>query len=202
MRRQLWILPASLALAVVGCALQGAKPAASADDDFGPVADFSLTERGGRTVRLDDLRDKVWVAGFVFTRCTGPCSQVSGSMARLQKDLAGQKDVVLITFTVDPQHDNAEVLKKYAAGYGADPDRWLFLTGERDAVYRLIRTSFMLGVESASEPNKDPGNAVTHSTKLALVDRKGHIRGYFDGTDSVDVERLERKVTELLAEAP
>jgi protein SCO1/2 len=202
MRRHLWVLPAVLALALAGCALQGAKPPASADDDFGPVADFSLTERGGRTVRLDDLRGKVWVAGFVFTRCTGPCSQVSGSMARLQKDLAGQKDVVLITFTVDPQHDNAKVLKKYAAGYGADADRWLFLTGDCDAVYALIRKSFMLGVEPANEPDKDPGNAVTHSTKLAVVDRKGHIRGYFDGTDAIEVERLEKKVTGLLAEAP
>src|SRR4051794_9583276 len=83
-----------------GCESAAPKPA---DDNLGPVADFSLTERDGRTVTNADLAGKVWVASFVFTRCAGPCSQVSGTMARLQKELEGQKDVALVTLTVDPE---------------------------------------------------------------------------------------------------
>src|SRR5947209_4654806 len=71
-------------------------------DDFGPVPAFSLTERGGKTVRNDDLRGKVWVASFVFTRCTTGCPQITTTMQRLQGELARYPGVRLVTFTVDP----------------------------------------------------------------------------------------------------
>ena len=192
-------------LAVVclpGC-LSRIPPAAAEEDlDLGPVADFSLTERGGRTVSRDDLLGKVWVASFIFTRCAGPCSQVSGSMARLQKELEGQKDVALVTFTVDPEYDTPKVLQGYAARFGADPERWLFLTGDRDKVYPLIRESFHLGVEQTQGTARTPGNEVTHSTRLAVVDRRGHVRGYFDGTQPEDLPLLRQRVAALVREKP
>src|SRR6266852_6015492 len=131
-------------------------PPASAytpDDDYGRVADFSLTARSGKVIQRADLSGKVWIAAIIFTRCTGPCAQVSGSMANLQQDMASNKDVVLVSFTVDPEFDTPQVLDKYAQRYGADPERWLFLTGERDKLYRLIRTSFLLGVERNEGPD-------------------------------------------------
>src|SRR5262245_7947558 len=101
-------------------------------DDFGPVDDFSLTERGGRTVTNADLAGKVWVASFVFTRCTGGCPQVTGTVARLQDAFRDEPGVRLVTFTVDPERDDPDELKKYADLYGADPERWLFLTGQEE----------------------------------------------------------------------
>jgi cytochrome oxidase Cu insertion factor (SCO1/SenC/PrrC family) len=174
-----------------------------------PVADFALTERSGRTVRRDDLRGKVWVAAFVFTRCNGPCPQVSGTMARLQARLAGDDNVVLVTFTVDPTYDTPAVLRKYADRFQASLDRWLFLTGDRDAIYHLIEHSFHLGVQEATGPDRKPGAEVVHATRLAVVDRRGHARGYFSGlaVDEAgqpvdDVPKLLERVAELEREGP
>src|SRR3954451_344898 len=83
------------------------------DQDPLPVGDFSFTERGGRTVSRRDLLGKVWIGSFIFTRCAGPCSQVSGAMSRLQKELANEDDVLLVTFTVDPEHYTPKVLTAY-----------------------------------------------------------------------------------------
>jgi len=171
--------------------------AATPDDDYGPVADFALTERGGQTVHRADLGGKVWVAAFIFTRCAGPCAQVSRSMADLQRDLARNREVVLVSFTVDPEFDTPEILRAYADGYGAVPERWLFLTGPREELYRLIRTSFRLGVERNEGPGAQPGYEVEHSTKLVLVDGKGHIRGYFDSAEPGELAELKRRIAFL-----
>ncbi len=83
------------------------------------VADFSFTERSGKTVTKQDLLGKPWIVGFIFTRCAGPCPQVSGQMSLLQDALADE-DVRLVTMTVDPDYDTPEILTRYAKAYGAD----------------------------------------------------------------------------------
>jgi cytochrome oxidase Cu insertion factor (SCO1/SenC/PrrC family) len=178
-------------------------------DDLGPVGDFSLTERSGGTVTNADLAGKVWIASFVFTRCTGPCPQVTGTVARIQDAFRGEPDVRLVTFTVDPEHDNPDELKKYADHFGADPERWLFLTGPEDGLHRLIRENFHLGVHRTEGEAAQPGQEVTHSTKLALVDRRGHVRGYFDGRQVDDegrpvdeLPKLRQAVAALFGEKP
>src|SRR6516225_4720166 len=125
--------------------LAGCSPAARTppEPDISlPLSDFSLTERGGKTVTRDDLHGKVWVASFVFTRCSGPCPSVTATMARLQGELKDQPDVRLVTFTVDPERDQLTDLNQYADRFGADPKRWLFLTGKKDDVNRLLREGF------------------------------------------------------------
>jgi cytochrome oxidase Cu insertion factor (SCO1/SenC/PrrC family) len=183
------------------------QPIASVDDDLGPVQDFSLTERSGSTVTRADLLGKVWAAAFAFTRCQSSCPQISATLARLQKELAAEPDVRLVLFDVDPRHDTPEVLRHYADDHGADPERWLFLTGNRDTIYTLIQTSFHLGVEETEGPARRPGNEVTHSSRLAVVDRRGHVRGYFDGRqvddegkEVTDVPRLVERIHALLRE--
>src|SRR4051794_28470984 len=164
---------AAVCLGVASCA--GPQP-----EDLGPVGPFALTERGGATVRDTDLRGKVWVASFVFTRCTGPCPQVTATVARLQDELKDRPDVRLVTFTVDPEHDRPEELAEYASHFQADPQRWLFLTGPQDEVYRLLREGFHVPVEQTAGEERRPGSEVMHSVKLVVVDKRGHIRGYFD----------------------
>jgi protein SCO1 len=206
MLRSFAVLLIAALLTLTGCAAWAPPPA---DDDLGEVADFALTERGGETVRRADLLGKVWVAAFGFTRCTGPCPQVSGTMARLQGELAGQPDVRLVSFSVDPEHDTPEVLREYAQRFGADPQRWWFLTGPREDMYRLIQESFHLAVQQSEGEARRPGQEVTHSFKVALVDRAGHIRGYFDGRQVdeegkpvADLDRLKQRIAVLVKEKP
>src|SRR5207237_235111 len=107
-----------------------------------PVGSFALTERSGKTVTDQDLKGKVWIASFVFTRCTGPCPQVTATIARLQSELAGEPDVRFVTFTVDPGRDDLATLRQYAAHFKADPERWLFLTGDEAAIHKLLQERF------------------------------------------------------------
>src|SRR5262249_8861422 len=147
-------------------------------------------------------------ASFIFTRCGGACPQVSATMQRLQQQTAGRKDVLLVSFSVDPEHDTPEVLRRYGDSFHADPDPWPFLTGDREAIYGLIQSSFHLAVYQNEGPERQPGNEVTHSSRLALVDPKGHLRGYFEGRgrdpegNSIDdLPRLKQEINALTGRA-
>ncbi|HSB73045.1 MAG TPA: SCO family protein [Candidatus Methylomirabilis sp.] len=120
---------------------------------FATLPDFSLVERDGRPITLADLRGKVWIADFIYTHCTDTCPLQTAEMARLQADLATEADVRFVSITVDPAQDTPEVLAGYAARFGADRERWLFLTGRKHAIYTLAQKGFLLSVE-------DPGEAV------------------------------------------
>ena len=155
------------------------------------VEDFSLTECHGQTVTKADLVGKPWIACFIFTRCAGPmfCPRVSEQMQILQKRLH-DLDVRLVTITVDPEHDTPEVLADYAARYKADPQRWWFLTGDKDVIYRLIRRSFRMIVDDDTE--KIPGFEVVHSTEIMHVDAAGVVRGRYNAQNDVAMAKLRR----------
>lgn len=158
-------------------------PASNPDDAAPLVPEFRLTERSGQSLSREDLLGKVWVASFVFTHCTGPCPSVTGTMARLQADLklAEHPDLRLVTFTVDPDRDDPKALQKYAENFRADPTRWLFLTGEEEQIHKLLHDGFGIHAAPTTNPNPPAGQEFDHSTRLVVVDKKGHIRGYFDG---------------------
>lgn len=142
---------------------------------------FVLTERSGKEVSTDDLTGKVWIASFVFTRCTMGCPQVTTTMARLQKELklSERDDLRLVTFTVDPERDGTDDLKKYADNFRADPTKWLFLTGKEKLVRLLLNKGFKIAAMKKDNPK--PGDEFDHSTKLLVIDKQSHIRGSFDG---------------------
>lgn len=165
------------------------------------VPDFALTERSGKTVQLSDLRGKVWIADFVFTRCAGPCPLMTARMAKLQQSLKDATDVRLVSFSVDPDRDTPQVLTEYAKNFEADPSRWLFLTGNKAAVYELANKGFLISavenIKQARPPDEGP---ILHSTKFVLVDRKANIRGYYDGIETNGFDRLLRDVRIILRE--
>lgn len=121
---------------------------------FGTLPDFSLVERSGRRVTLADLRGKVWIANFIYTHCTDTCPLQSARLARLQEEFAREGDLRLVSITVDPARDTPKALTEYAARFGADPGRWLFLTGERQAIYTLAQQGFHLSVEAPESPGR------------------------------------------------
>lgn len=168
---------------------------------YGQVPDFSLLERSELNLGLQDLQGKVWIADFIYTNCPDICPLLSAQMAEFQKDLSEEKDIRLVSFTVDPERDTPEVLSQYAERYGADPDRWFFLTGEKETIYRLAQEGFhMSATEIAPEKRHTTGASHIHGSRFVLVDRKGQIRGYYHSTDPDALKRLLRDVRVLLRE--
>ena len=166
---------------------------------FGKVPDFSLTERGGRPVTLADLNGKIWIANFIYTNCPDTCPIQSAQMKELQAEFMSEKELRLVSITVDPKRDTPKVLAEYANRFGADPERWLFLTGEEGAIYRFAQEGFHLGAaEIPHEKRPASGATHTHSPRFVLIDRKGQIRGYYTSTDAEAMARLRRDLKTLL----
>ncbi len=194
-----------LLLAVAPGALAGCQDSVSSsrhqqEEISFPVEDFSLTERSGAKIDKADLLGKVWIASFVFTRCAGPCPQITATMARLQSelDLANNPDLRLVTFTVDPARDDPAELRKYAEHFRADADRWLFLTGNEREIHQLLQKSFKVAA-TRNEKGK-PGEEFDHSTRLVVVDKQGVIRGFFSGmAEPVDPAALDESLRDLKA---
>src|SRR5262249_49269591 len=115
------------------------------------VPDFALMERSGQSVTRADLHGKVWIASIIFTRCVEECPLVSNHMAQMQATFAAEPDVRLVSITVDPAYDTPEVLTRYAQGFAAQPQRWLFLTGDKAMIYRLVREGYRLGLIGPQE---------------------------------------------------
>ena len=167
---------------------------------------FALTERHGGEVTTNDLEGKVWIASFVFTRCTMGCPQVTTTMRTLQDDLklAEADDLRLVTFTVDPENDTLDKLKKYAETFKAHETRWLFLTGKEKVVRPLLQKGFK--ITATKMENAKPGYEFEHSTKIFVVDKKGRIRQAFDGmqgehdTDGSRYRTDQARLKELVAE--
>ncbi len=161
------------------------------------LPEFSLTERSGEAITLADLKGKVWVADFFYTTCPGPCPMLTSRLSTLQQRLGGETDVRLVSISTDPEKDTPEVLKLYAQKFGAS-ERWLFLTGEKAKIFDLANKGFKLTVVADPVDAGSP-EPITHSTKLALVDREGIMRGFYEGTNESSVEQLLRDIRTLLA---
>lgn len=152
---------------------------------FYPVPDFSLTDQTDKTITLRDLKGKPWIADFIFTNCGGTCPVMTAEMRKLQTTLPAT--IRLVSFTVDPSRDTSKALAAYAAEHGASRDRWLFLTGDKQALYDICFKGFKLPLDYEGGTPVEP---ITHSTRFVLVDSDGQIRGYYSGTEEQELSRL------------
>ncbi|MFQ5507643.1 MAG: SCO family protein [Planctomycetota bacterium] len=158
--------------------------------ELATVPGFRLIERSGREVTRGELEGRIWVADFIFTHCAGTCPVMNRSMQGLATLFERCEDLRLVSITCDPKRDTPEVLRSYAEGLGADAERWLFLTGDAEAIQSLAQDGFKLAASA--------GESIVHSQRLVLVDRKLRIRGYYDGTVEAEVGRLERDLLGLI----
>jgi protein SCO1/2 len=164
---------------------------------YGAVPEFSLVERSGRTVNLANLRGTIWVADFIYTTCTDTCPLQTAEMGKLQAEWSDKSGLKLISFSVDPEKDTAEVLSRYADRYKADSQRWLFLTGAKEEITRLVQEGFKLSAVPVVNAESSEG-IIMHSPRFVLVDRQAQIRGYYDSRDQQALERLKKDVAILL----
>ncbi len=158
------------------------------------VFDFSLIDQTGKTVTRKDFESSVTVVDFFFTSCQGICPVMKSQMKRVYDKHRGNKEVKFISHTVNPENDSAEVLAAYAKKYDADPSQWYFVTGDKPQLYKLARKSYLISDSNGNGGKED----FVHSQNFALIDKEGHIRGVYDGTDSVEVNRLLVDINVLL----
>jgi len=166
------------------------------------VGNFELIERSGDPISRADLEGRIWVASFFFAGCVTECSAVMDRMAEIQEKARSQPDVLLVSFTTDPRSDTPEALRKFAAQFDADPHRWLFLTGDRRELLRTIVHSFLMPITRNPRDQADLLSGLVHTDKLALVDRAGVVRAYFDGLNPETPDAVLTAIDRLTAESP
>ncbi|TSA32759.1 MAG: SCO family protein [Verrucomicrobiaceae bacterium] len=179
--------------------LKGARPVRVPNhlQPVSDVPDFRLLDQSGKPFGLSDLKGKIWIGNFVFTRGSGPVPMISARMAELnQKIGSAGEGVELVTFSVDPEFDTSDVLSAYAARLGAGPGRWKFLTGSKEEVDAIVIKGLLQPLEK-----KEPNGTLAQSTKFVIVDGKGRLRGFADGNDPEVVQKLLMDIGDLLRES-
>jgi protein SCO1 len=156
------------------------------DTVYHQVGGFLLLDADSLPVSDAITKDKYYVACFFFTNCKTICPKMTGQLMRVQYQFKEDNDVVILSHTVDPDFDTPSVLKAYAKTNTATPGKWYFLTGDKKTIYDLARSSYFISVSKGDGGVDD----FIHSEQLVLVDKNKHIRGYYDGTDKYDVDKL------------
>jgi protein SCO1/2 len=193
----------SLALALTLSGAASCKPKRPAPAMLWPIPRWSLTDQDGRPFGADQLRGKVYVANFIFTRCPTSCPRLTRKMAALETRLrAHGARVQFVSISVDPTWDTPARLREYGARYHADWVRWHFVTGEHDQVLRAIDQGFRVSSGMPAQPQRpeefDP-IALAHSNHFAVVDAQGAMRGAYSVEEDTGVERIALDVEALLA---
>jgi protein SCO1 len=151
------------------------------------VPDFSFTNQDNEEVTLINFKDKIWVTDFFFTTCTGICPIMKTNMAIVLDSFRSNDNVMMLSHTVEPEHDSVNVLKSFSLKYGNINDKWHFVTGDKAQIYKQARKAYFIAEESKNVVIEDD---FVHSQNLALIDRDGHIRGFYDGTDTASMKKL------------
>jgi protein SCO1 len=150
------------------------------------IADFSLINQNGKTITQNDYKNKIYVADFFFTTCQTICPIMTSHMADVQKEILHDNEVMLLSHSVTPEIDSVEQLKRYAIEKDVVDKKWNLVTGDKKQIYELARKSYL-----AVKDNGDGGPFdMIHTENFMLIDKKQQIRGFYDGTNEDDIERL------------
>ena len=150
------------------------------------IADFSLINQNGETITQDDYTDKIYVADFFFTTCPTICPVMTKNMVEIQAKFKTDDDVLLLSHSVTPVIDSVSQLKKYALEKGVIDKKWNLVTGDKKQIYELARKSY-LAVKT--DGNGDEYDMI-HTENFMLIDKKSQIRGFYDGTNTEEINRL------------
>ena len=203
-RRNMWVISFVLGAIAVTLMYPYTRHVPEPPPKLYALPDYTLVDHHGQPFTPASVEGKVWVAGFVFTSCPSTCPAVTHAMKELRDrfDRNGL-EIEMVSFTVDPEHDTPEVLADYARGAGIDNARWRFVTGDLATVTALVDHGFKLGVGDKDD-NEGGGYDIAHSTKLALVDETGFVRGYYSTVDAMPelYERADRVLMETKRRPP
>jgi len=162
------------------------------------VQPFSFTSQDGKEVTENDIRAKVCVVEYFFTTCKGICPKMNRNMKSVYEKFKNEKDFLILSHTVDPETDSVGRMKQYADSMGADSNKWLFLTGKKDALYSAARLSYLL--DDAKNNNGKIEEQFIHTQFFALVDKNGSVRRIYDGLKQDELKELMKDIDVLLIE--
>jgi len=164
------------------------------------IEPFSFTNQDGKTITNADVAGKVYVAEYFFATCKGMCPKMNENMNLVYRAYRGRKDFLILSHTVDPEKDSAQALKVYGQHFDADPQQWMFLTGDKKKLYDAARYSYLISAEDTSA-GLSIDEDFLHDKHFVLVDRTGHLRGrFYDGLSRGDVDSLISDIKILLEE--
>ena len=186
-----WTVPARSAALFSGVLLLAGCSGKPPLPTYGMVSDFALTDQNGAKFSSAALDNHVWVADFIYTNCPGPCPRMTSQMHQVEQQVNGFEDVRLISFSVDPDRDTPAALTEFAHRFGGPTVQWYFLTGSPATLHLLARDVFKIG---------DLVSVMDHSTKFMLVDKTGHLRGYYSSFDQEGIPALLNDMKRLRKE--
>ena len=150
------------------------------------VADFSLINQNGETITQKNYRGKIYIADFFFTTCLSICPIMTKNMAAIQNLILNDDDVLLLSHSVTPEIDSVPQLKKYALEKGVVDKKWNLVTGSKKQIYELARKSYFV---VKTQGDGGPYDMI-HTENFVLIDKKGQLRGFYDGTKTEEIDRL------------
>lgn len=154
------------------------------------IADFKLVNQNGDTITQDTYVNKIYVADFFFTTCPSICPVMTANLAEVQNEFKNDNEVLLLSHSVTPEIDSVAQLKKYAIEKGVVDQKWNLVTGNKKQIYELARKSYMAVMEDGDGGAYD----MIHTENFMLIDKERRIRGYYDGTNKEEVEKLIRDI--------
>ena len=150
------------------------------------IANFKLINQNGETITQDHYKDKIYIADFFFTTCLTICPIMTDHMVLIQEEIKNDDEVMLLSHTVTPEIDTVAQLKRYAKSKGVIDAKWNLVTGDKKQIYQLARKSYLAVLDDGSADEFD----MIHTENFMLIDKKRKIRGFYDGTDREEIERL------------
>ncbi|MCX7742948.1 MAG: SCO family protein [Flavobacteriales bacterium] len=165
------------------------------DTVYPTIPNFSFRNQEGKLITQEDIKGKIYVADFFFTTCPTICPIMKSQMLRVYETFLNEPRLVILSHSIDPEHDSVSVLKEYADRLQVAAPRWNFLTGNKDSIYTLAEAY----MASAAEDPTAPGGFI-HSGAFILIDHNRFIRGYYDGTKPEEVDQLIKDIPILLRE--
>lgn len=165
------------------------------DTIYPTIIPFEYLNQDSILITSESMKGKVWIADFFFTSCPTICPKMTTQMKRLSamtEDLADE--VQFMSFSINPTNDQPSVLRRYIEKYGIEAKNWYFFTGDEEATHELGTEYFLIHANSDEEA---PGG-YAHGPAFTLVDRSGYVRGVYDGTDTKQVDQLEKDLRQLL----
>ena len=160
------------------------------------IADFKLINQNGEIITQNDYKNKIYIADFFFTRCTNICIAMAYNMNELQEYYKNDDDILFLSHSVTPEMDSIPVLKEYAKNKGVIDGKWNVTTGDKKHIYELARKSYFAVIEDGDGGEDD----FIHTEQFILIDKERRIRGFYDGTDKNDMEKLKQDMVLLKAE--